>query len=265
MKLIRATWSVSIDQETILPRTYGFALVQELHSRMKLALGDAEVPNVTCAGLIGKTKSVEDFVVLEPETEYRLVLSGLNDVAVQAIKTLDLTDTLELLGAKFHLVRQPDDVSSYEELYEAAVLTEPVPRPLHELRFLTPTAFSQNRRYLPLPLPRLLFRSWLERWNHFAPVYLGGDELLDYLDSAVALQHLRIQTRQITVQQARIPGFVGNVSLRLFLKEPLLANVAELLLAYSRFCGTGIKTRLGMGTTEYTISENRSVLDTNSS
>jgi CRISPR-associated endoribonuclease Cas6 len=250
MNLIRATWVVSMEQETILPRTYGFALVQELHSKMKLALGDAEIPNVTFAGLIGKTKGVEDFVALEPDTEYKLILSGLDDVAVQAIEALDLTDTLDLLGAKLRLVRQPDDCTSYEQLYEVAVLNEPEPRSHYDLKFLTPTAFSQNRRYLPLPVPRLLFRSWLERWNHFAPVYLGGDELLEYLDSTVALQHLRIQTRQIAVQQSRIPGFVGTVNLRLFLKDPLLNNIAELLLAYSQFCGTGIKTRLGMGATE---------------
>jgi CRISPR-associated endoribonuclease Cas6 len=181
---------------------------------------------------------------------YRLMLSGLDDVAVQAIKALELTDTLELLGTKLQLVRQPDECSSYEQLYEAAVLNEPEPRSHYGLKFLTPTAFSQNRRYLPLPVPRLLFRSWLERWNHFAPVYLGGDELLEYLDGTVALQQLRIQTRQISVQQVRIPGFVGTVNLRLFLKDPLLTNVAELLLAYSQFCGTGIKTRLGMGATE---------------
>jgi hypothetical protein len=72
MNLIRATWIVSMQQEAIIPRTYGFALVQELHSKMKLALGDAEIPNVTFAGLIGRTKSVEDFVALEPDTEYRL-------------------------------------------------------------------------------------------------------------------------------------------------------------------------------------------------
>ena len=32
--------------------------------------------------------------------------------------------------------------------------------------------------------------------------------------------------------------------------DPLLANVANLLVQYARFAGTGMKTRLGMGQTQ---------------
>jgi CRISPR-associated endoribonuclease Cas6 len=250
MKLIRATWKILVPEETILPRTYSIALVQELHRRMNLTLGDAEIPNITCSGLIGKTKNVGDFVELDPEIDYRLVLCGLNDQAVQAITALNLTNTLELLGAKFQLVRQPHEQTTYEQLYELTVLSESMPPLRYRLNFTTPTAFSRKRQYLPLPLPRLLFRSWLERWNHFASVYLGGDELLDYLEGSMAISQLRIQTRQIAIQKAYIPGFFGTVDIQCRSKDPLLANVSKLLLNYSCFCGTGIKTRLGMGMTE---------------
>jgi CRISPR-associated endoribonuclease Cas6 len=94
-----------------------------------------------------------------------------------------------------------------------------------------------------------MFHSWLERWNQFAPVYLGGEELITYLDDATALTQLRIQTRNVTIHRGKIPGFTGVVNLRISSIDPLLANVANLLFQYATFSGTGIKTRLGMGVT----------------
>jgi CRISPR-associated endoribonuclease Cas6 len=247
--LIRATWLLTVDEPVLLPRTYGLALVQDLHTKMNLTMGDTSIPNLSYSSLIGNTRSIEDFIELEPSITYQLVLCGLNTAATKAITNLDLTDTLTLLGTKFHIQRQPDELSSYEELYHNSIVLEPPTIDRYTLNFLTPTAFSQNRKYLPLPLPQLMFHSWLERWNHFAPVYLGGEELIGYLDNATALAQLRIQTRNVTIQRGKIPGFTGIVNLRLLQLDPLLANVANLLCQYARFSGTGIKTRLGMGVT----------------
>jgi CRISPR-associated endoribonuclease Cas6 len=254
--LIRATWLLNVDEPVLLPRAYGLALVQDLHTKMNLTMGDTPIPNISCSSLIGNTRLVEDFVELEPSITYQLVLCGLNTTATNAIINLDLTDTLALLGAKFHVQRQPDEVSSYEKLYHDSIVLEPTPIDRYTLNFLTPTAFSQNRKYLPLPLPQLMFHSWLDRWNHFAPVYLGGEELITYLDDATALTQFRIQTRNVTIQRGKIPGFTGGVNLRLSSIDPLLANVANLLLQYARFSGTGIKTRLGMGLTMITEVKN---------
>ncbi|NEP44666.1 MAG: CRISPR-associated protein Cas6, partial [Okeania sp. SIO2H7] len=47
-----------------------------------------------------------------------------------------------------------------------------------------------------------------------------------------------------------VNGFIGDVSLQVSYKtDPLLANVANLLVEYAQFSGTGIKCRLGMGHT----------------
>jgi CRISPR-associated endoribonuclease Cas6 len=152
------------------------------------------------------------------------------------------------LGATFNIVNREDEVMSYETLYHEQVANEPEPIHHFELSFITPTTFSQNRLFLPLPVPTLMFRSWLERWNHFAPVYLGGDDLIGYLGEAVALSRHRIQTRSVQVHKSHITGFTGNVSLRTLSRiDPLLANVVYLLIKYSTFAGTGVKTRLGMG------------------
>ena len=248
--LIRSMWLFTVTETVLLPRAFNLALVRELHTKMQLNMGDAAIPNITCSGLIGKSKTVEDFVALEPDIPYQLILCGLNTPAVEAIKDLDLTDPLELFGAKFQVQRQPDEITSYEQLYHNSIVLEPPVDHRHTLNFLTPTAFSQKRKYLPLPLPNLMFHSWLERWNHFAPVFLGSDELIAYLDNMTAISQLRIQSRIVTIHKGQIPGFTGIVNLRLLCTDPLLMNIASLLLQYARFAGTGTKTRLGMGATD---------------
>ncbi len=95
-----------------------------------------------------------------------------------------------------------------------------------------------------------MFRSWLDRWNHFAPVYLGGDELLMYLSNAIFLKHHKIQTRSVQLHKGYINGFIGDVTLQVYQRaDSLIANVADLLVQYAEFAGTGMKTRLGMGRT----------------
>lgn len=123
------------------------------------------------------------------------------------------------------------------------------------MQFTTPTAFGQSRGSLPLPLPSLMFNSWLERWNNFAPVYLGGDELITYLNNALFIKHHRIQTRSVQMYKGYINGFMGEVTLQIFNRaDSLLANVADLLVQYAEFAGTGMKTRLGMGQTTVNIN-----------
>lgn len=248
--LIRSTWTLSVSASTVLPRSYGLELVKQLHQQLGLEMGSETIPSVSYSGIIGYYSTSRDFVTFHPEEFYQLSLCGLNEVSAKAISHLNLPESLDFLGAKFNVVNREDEITSYEELYTKLVGNEPEPVRRFELQFFTPTAFSQGTTNLPLPVPSLMFRSWLERWNHFAPVYLGGDELIAYLSSAVILKNHKIQTRSLQLHKGYVYGFVGDVTLQIFNRaDPLLANVANLLIQYARFAGTGMKTRLGMGQT----------------
>ena len=103
-----------------------------------------------------------------------------------------------------------------------------------------------------------MLRSWLERWNHFAPIYLGSDELVSYLSQAIKIKRHRLQTRNFQIYRGYVTGFTGNTVLQLPYKvEPLIANVAHLLIQYSTFAGTGMKTRLGMGQTDLFLNKDK--------
>ncbi len=249
--LIHSTWTLSVSEPTVLPRSYNLELVKLLHHKIGLELGSEVIPSISFSGICGLHTTSCDFLSFQTQEFYQLSLCGLKESSSKALSLLNLNESLEFLGAKFNVINREDNITSYEELYTILVANEPEPIRRFDLRFTTPTAFAQGGITLPLPVPTLMFRSWLERWNNFAPVYLGGDELIAYLSNAVLLKHHKIQTRSWQLQRGYVNGFVGDVTLQVFNRaDSLLANVANLLVQYAQFAGTGIKTRLGMGQTQ---------------
>ena len=57
-----------------------------------------------------------------------------------------------------------------------------------------------------------------------------------------------------------LSGFTGEVSLKVLSRLALVANVANLMVQYAQFCGTGTKTRLGMGFTTISSAHNQETL-----
>lgn len=248
--LINSTWILTVSEPTILPRSYHLELVKNLHNRLGLDLGQEKIPSVSYSGLIGVVSPAQDFLTFTPNESYQLSICGLKKIESNAIISLDLSSGLEFLGAKFTLIERQDQISSYEELYTSLVANEPEPIRRFNLHFTTPTAFAQGGNHLPLPVPHFMFRSWLEKWNEFAPVYLGGDELIAYLENAVVIKSHKIKTRSFPLPRGYINGFIGDINLQISYRiDALLVNVAHLLIQYSQYSGTGIKTRLGMGKT----------------
>ncbi|MUH00030.1 CRISPR system precrRNA processing endoribonuclease RAMP protein Cas6 [Scytonema sp. UIC 10036] len=248
--LIRSTWTLIVFDITVLPRSYHLELVKLLHNKLNIEVGLEKIPSTSFSTICGLYIPSQDFFTFQPEEFYQLSLCGLQEHTAKAISLLNLGESLEFLGAKFNIINREDKIASYEELYTNLVANEPEAIRRFDLQFTTPTAFAQGGSALPLPIPTLMFRSWLERWNNFAPVYLGGDELIAYLSNAVLLKHHKIQTRKWQLQKGYVNGFVGDVTLQIFNRaDSLLANVADLLVQYAQFAGTGIKTRLGMGQT----------------
>ena len=114
------------------------------------------------------------------------------------------------------------------------------------LHFCTPTAFRQGDLDLPLPLPRLVFRGLLTRWNAFAPIPLPLNG--ETIERSVALSHARIETRTFFDGRSHIPGFVGPVEFRILRSAPAESIPALHALAeFAFFAGIGRKTTHGMG------------------
>lgn len=136
-------------------------------------------------------------------------------------------------------------LATYGSLMDA----EPVRR--FTLKFLTPTAFENGNSNTPLPMPRMVFRSYLARWNRFAPPELVmSDGLLDEVEKHVVTTRHSLSVRVLDINGTEQTGFVGRctfaVGRGMDRDSVCLINA---LARFAVFSGTGVHTAFGMGQT----------------
>lgn len=134
---------------------------------------------------------------------------------------------------------------SYAELLNMAIRSQNI-----TLRFLTPTSLGRGDVDLPLPIPRLVFQSYLKRFQEFHS-YKFLPDLLEQIDFYTGIAHLdRLRTDTIKTKRITLRGFVGEVSFEISKKAPPdLIWQMQLLADFAFFCGAGKKTTIGMGQT----------------
>ena len=151
--LIRSAWKLTLAESAVLPRSYGLELVKNLHKRMNWPMGSEAIADISYSGILGSVAVSKEVLTFRAGEEYELILCGLQDSSAQAIAQLNLTPTINLLGATFEVSDRQDEITSYEELYTLRVANEPEADRQFNLEFLTPTAFAQQGTHLPLPSP----------------------------------------------------------------------------------------------------------------
>jgi CRISPR-associated endoribonuclease Cas6 len=162
------------------------------------------------------------------------------------------TPAVAVLRQKFTLPADgPQKIEcSYAHLAGAAGLETKI-----ALNFSSPTSFRSQEMHFPLPDPRLVFQSWLNRWNEFAPADLQiSPALLESVPGHVAIGRYDLRTEMVDWGgNKKAVGFVGALQYNIIrpaaLGETALRQL-NCLADYAAFCGTGHKTAQGMGVTE---------------
>lgn len=119
------------------------------------------------------------------------------------------------------------------------------------LEFASPTVFRRGEVDLPLPVPELVFGSYLAKWLAFSPVRL--DSALaeqGFFARHVGVKEHRIRTVPFSDGRVTIPGFVGRCTF--ILKGKLDSSIirqVNALADFAFYAGTGRKTTHGMGMT----------------
>lgn len=115
------------------------------------------------------------------------------------------------------------------------------------IKFLTPTAFKQNKRYIYYPDIRLIFQSIIQKHDAIQIKTKFEDEqiLVDIIENIQIISY-QLKTKKFNLEGIRIQGFVGTVTFKIGGPQ-MLVNLVHFLLAYAEYSGVGIKTAIGMG------------------
>ena len=115
------------------------------------------------------------------------------------------------------------------------------------IRFVTPTAFKSNGKYVFYPDIRMIYQSLMMK-------YTASSEEMDMIDedtleqltqnSEIVRYHLR--SMSFPLEGVNIPGFVGSIRLKIKGTDTM-ARYARMLMKYGQYSGVGIKTAMGMG------------------
>jgi CRISPR-associated endoribonuclease Cas6 len=172
--------------------------------------------------------------------------------------TLD-KQPLTVMGATLDPAEHPWAGSiSYQDLAAPFLLgSEGRPSPRLGLEFVAPTTFKSQGRWLPLPLPELVFGSLLDRWQAFAPIALHP-ETRRFAAEAVALNRYRLRSRGIPQKEGGLRiGFTGRADFVALNRDRYWLNILHLLAAFSFFSGVGYGTAAGLGQCRVTSDELR--------
>ena len=117
------------------------------------------------------------------------------------------------------------------------------------LEFVSPTSFSFGNRNMVLPLPDLIFGSYLSKWNAFGPSIISKD-LVGKIREQVVVSRYRLETDILEFDRYRQIGFMGTCWFQAkgAWSEDELRKL-NALANFAFYAGTGYKTTMGMGQT----------------
>lgn len=71
------------------------------------------------------------------------------------------------------------------------------------LSFLSATSFRQKGHHLPLPIPRMVFQSYLRRWNLFSSLVVDTEPFLEWVEESVLLLRHELHSDKVQINKDR--------------------------------------------------------------
>jgi len=163
-----------------------------------------------------------------------------------------VSQPLRLESAIFHIdhmiLHQGDSPfcrhQGYQELFAEAQPARKI-----SLQFLSPTAFrSGGKRNVLFPEARLVFGSYLNRWQYYSPVKIN--EAIVKALSDIVVTRYKLNTHILHFNGYQEIGFEGNCTFELPSDlDEVAVKTVNALADFAFYCGTGAKTSMGMGQT----------------
>ena len=181
------------------------------------------------------------------EDGWHWIVTALNEKACQEIIEKKL-----LKLQKFKLAKHQIDLKIIDRKYmelsnrELAFNSyQSSQSPYISLRFLTPTAFKYQGRYINYPELSYLYSNLMNKYDA-----ADEEEPLEQLIQNTSISRYDLHSIAFSMEGIRIPAFLGTMTLQIHGTQTI-CNFANMLFQFSEYSGIGIKTALGMGAVRY--------------
>lgn len=115
------------------------------------------------------------------------------------------------------------------------------------IKFVTPTAFKQNGRYIFYPDLRLIYQSLMKKCSAVSDkIDFMDDDTLEQLVQYSEIIRYTLRSTKFPMSSVNIPAFVGEIQIKIH-GPALLKNFIYLLMTMGEYLGVGIKSAMGMG------------------
>ncbi|MEM7796606.1 MAG: CRISPR-associated endoribonuclease Cas6 [Cyanobacteria bacterium P01_C01_bin.118] len=129
---------------------------------------------------------------------------------------------------------------SYQQLYNQA---SDANRYL-TFQLITPAVFRQGKQDSPLPTRDAVFQGLRKCWNRYSGLVFAPDII-----NPITAQSFNIRTVTLAMDNRKtVVGCLGEITFQIAAQtDPLIIKRLNALTNFSRYCGIGYKTELGLG------------------
>lgn len=183
------------------------------------------------------------------EDEWHWVVTTLNEKAYQEIIEKKLLKLQKFRLDKHEINLQISD-RRYTELSDrelAFSFYQTCQNPYIIIRFLTPTAFKYQGKYINYPDIRYLYGNLMNKYESaHADESMRDEDTLEQLIENSSISKYDLHSITFSLEGIRIPAFIGTMTLKIQGTQTM-RNFANMLFQFGEYSGIGIKTALGMG------------------
>ena len=193
---------------------------------------------------------------LDAQQTYQWTVTALSQPVTQWFKqwVKQPPQTIELRGAP--LAIQKWSIALPPTRYAKLLKTDATPI---ALSFRSPTSFRRRGHHLPLPMPRVVFQSYLRRWNDFSGREVEPEAFLEWVDETIVITRHQMRSHKVAAgKRGMVTGFTGAVEFSLTNPTQQNSDYLGLFAALGQlapYCGTGHKTTFGLGQTRWGWTE----------
>ncbi|SUP43051.1 CRISPR system precrRNA processing endoribonuclease RAMP protein Cas6 [Veillonella criceti] len=209
-----------------------------------------------------KIKETDNKIKVKPGTEAMFRIACWDERLLELILSIPQYSEIKINQAVF--VLEERYVGGEESHPNTGVISEmdlfkicQIDKKFKEVKFefLSPVSFRVDTFDYPMPLPQLIFKSLLIKWNMNTTDNILDKELIESIASSMPPVFWKGRTQRVFYGRDRgVNGFIGNISFaigHLSLEEQRLIC---LLASFAEFCGVGRLTAQGLGETRISMN-----------